>query len=136
MYDDSVRPVLDTGRWQLVVDEQVIAQHDGTTVTVRLAPGHTAGHLVVEIRHPGGGAVMSGDLIHHPVQLGHPDLCQGGDADPGVARASRGALLQRCIDENLLLMPSHFAVDAPLRVELDQQDRPQLTPLDPTQLGR
>ena len=136
MYDDSVRPVLDTGRWELVDDEQVIAQHDGTTVTVRMAPGHTTGHLVVEIRHPSGGAVMSGDLIHHPVQLAHPDLCQGGDADPRVARASREALLQRCVDENLLLMPSHFAEDAPLRVDLDQQGHAQVTPLDPTQLGR
>lgn len=134
MYEDSVRPVLDTGHWELVEDQQVIAQHDDTVVTVRTAPGHTAGHLMVEISSPDGGAVMSGDVIHHPIQLTYPDLCQGGDADPEVARASREALLRRCAQDNLLLMPSHFAVDAPLRVALDAQGRAYVTPVDSTEL--
>lgn len=134
MYEDSVRPVLDAGRWEVVEDQQVIVQHDGTVVTVRLAPGHTAGHLMVEISSPDGGAVMSGDVIHHPIQLAHPDLCQGGDADSDVARTSREALLRRCAQENLLLMPGHFAVDAPFRVELDEQGRVSVTAVDVTQL--
>lgn len=126
MFHDSVRPVLEESDWREVVDGEVLAEADGTKVVVRLAPGHTAGHLVVEIESLDGGAVVSGDVIHHLVQVGHPDLCQGGDADPALARATRDALLRRCAGDGLLLLPAHVPVDAPLTVELDADDHPRL----------
>ncbi len=133
-FEDSVRPVLDTGHWRVARDGEVLAEHEGTRVVVRAAPGHTAGHLVVEVLSDTGGAVISGDVIHHPIQALHPGLCQGGDADAGQARATRDALLRRCADEGLLLLTAHVAVDAPLRVWLDADARPRLTVGDPAEV--
>lgn len=116
-FDDSVAPVLATAPWDVVDDGHVLAEHDGTRAVVRTAPGHTAGHLVVEIVTPTGGAVISGDVIHHPVQLLHPDLVQSGDADPVVARATRDHLLARCAADGTDLLTAHFAIDAPTRLQ-------------------
>ncbi|WP_182262884.1 MBL fold metallo-hydrolase [Rhodococcus sp. UFZ-B548] len=115
-FEDSVRPVLDEAAWVAVDDGYVLAEHEGTAVVVRVAPGHTGGHLTVEIQTPDGGAVISGDVIHHPIQFLFPDLCQGGDADPAVSLRTRTALLDRCAREGLLLLPAHFPVDEPIPV--------------------
>ncbi|KXP13222.1 MBL fold metallo-hydrolase [Tsukamurella pulmonis] len=123
-YVDSVGPVLREGHWRAVDDGEVIAADDHTEVIVRASPGHTDGHLAVEIRTSEGGAIVAGDAIHHPIQLLHPDLVQGGDADPETARATREQLLRRCADEGLLLLPAHFTEHAPFRVTIDAGDRP------------
>ncbi|CAM5377624.1 Beta-lactamase domain protein OS=Tsukamurella paurometabola (strain ATCC 8368 / DSM / CCUG 35730/ CIP 100753 / JCM 10117 / KCTC 9821 / NBRC 16120 / NCIMB 702349 / NCTC 13040) OX=521096 GN=Tpau_1053 PE=3 SV=1 [Tsukamurella paurometabola] len=125
-YADSVEPVLREGRWRTVADGEAIAAHDGTEVVVRATPGHTAGHLAVEILTPEGGAIIAGDAIHHPIQLLHPELVQGGDADPEQARATRESLLQRCAADDLLLLPAHFTEHAPFRVAF-QDGRPAVT---------
>ena len=128
-FEDSVRPVLEGAAWDVVDDGYLLAQDGDTEVAVREAPGHTAGHLIVEIRTPDGGAVITGDVIHHPIQLVHHGLCQGGDLDAARALATRESLLQRCASERLLLMPAHFAVDSPLDVSFDSSGRPRVSPL-------
>lgn len=128
-YEDSVRPILEGAAWETVDDGFVLAQDGDTEVVVRMAPGHTAGHLIVEIKTPGGGAVITGDVIHHPIQLVHHGLCQGGDLDASKARTTRELLLRRCADERLLLMPAHFAVDSPLIVSMDSSGLPRVAPL-------
>ncbi|GFG68782.1 MBL fold metallo-hydrolase [Mycolicibacter senuensis] len=61
--------------------------------------------------HEPAGAVayISGDVVHHPAQIGDPGICALPDADPGAARASRLELLRRVADERALLLGSHFA---------------------------
>ncbi|MFD1812234.1 MBL fold metallo-hydrolase [Rhodococcus gannanensis] len=123
-FHDSVQPVLDDAAWTTVTDGHVLAVRDGTRVVVRSAPGHTPGHLVVEVNTPDGGAVLSGDVIHHPLQFLRPDLAQAGDSDPVRARTTREALLDRCARDRMLLMPAHFPVDEPVVVILDENGRP------------
>lgn len=78
--------------------------------------GHTHGHIAVELRNQVRGAIFSGDVIHHPIQLDFPNLVQGGDSEPEVARRTRESLLTRCAAEDLLLMTAHFAGDHPFSV--------------------
>lgn len=115
-FEDSVRPVLDAAAWVAVDDGHILVEHEETTVVVRVAPGHTGGHLTVEILTPDGGAVISGDVIHHPIQFLYPDLCQAGDADPAVSLRTRTGLLDRCAREGILLLPAHFPLDEPIAV--------------------
>lgn len=129
-YADSVGPVLRDGHWRTVTEGEVIAAHDGTEIVVLAAPGHTDGHLAIEIRSADAGAIIAGDAIHHPIQLRHPDLVQGGDAEPRTARATRQELLRRCADEGLLLMPAHFTEHAPFRVTIGADDRPAISAAD------
>ncbi|GAA3160036.1 hypothetical protein GCM10020255_042600 [Rhodococcus baikonurensis] len=114
---------------EAVGDGHVLAESAGTSVVVRSAPGHTPGHIVIEIRTADGGAVISGDVIHHPIQFLYPDLSQGGDADPEIARVTRRELLERCASEGLLLLPAHFSVDEPITVRFDADGLPTASAL-------
>ncbi|MEU4429657.1 MBL fold metallo-hydrolase [Nocardia rhamnosiphila] len=123
-YHDSIRPVLTRAAWITVEDGHILAEEGGTSVVLRSGPGHTAGHQIVEIRSPDRSAVISGDVVHHPIQFCCAHLVQGGDADPLAARRTRDALLERCAREGLLLMPAHFPMDAPVVVSFDDAGRP------------
>lgn len=74
MFRDSVHPVREAGLFDLidVADE-------GTDVApgIRLlpTPGHTPGQVAVELSSRGETALVTGDSIHHPVQMAHPELC-------------------------------------------------------------
>jgi glyoxylase-like metal-dependent hydrolase (beta-lactamase superfamily II) len=78
---------------------------------VQLVPtaGHTPGHVSVRIESNDAVAYISGDVVHHPIQIADPDIAALPDADPVAARASRRQLLRRIADERALLLGSHFA---------------------------
>lgn len=80
------------------------------TDNIRLVPtaGHTAGHVSVRIESAGAVAYIGGDTVHHPIQIGNPDIAALPDADPVAARVSRQQLLRRVVDERALLLGSHF----------------------------
>ena len=44
-------------------------------------PGHTPGHDSVRISSRGQEAVITGDLMHHPVQMAHPEWGSHFDSD-------------------------------------------------------
>jgi glyoxylase-like metal-dependent hydrolase (beta-lactamase superfamily II) len=69
MMVDSIRPIVDAGLVQLVELDHVISPE------IRLTPsiGHTPGHVSVMIESQGERAVITGDMMHHPMQLAHPD---------------------------------------------------------------
>lgn len=119
MFDDSIRPVLDGSSYETFSGERVLAEHDGTSVVAVTSPGHTVGHTSIEVRSAEASAVMSGDIIHHPIQLTNPQLSQGGDSVPETARRTRTDLLARCAAEGLTLLPSHFPIDGPVRIGSD-----------------
>lgn len=118
MYDDSVRPVLHHARHGALTSEHVLAAWEGTEIVALRAPGHTPGHAVIEIRGP-GRALISGDVIHHPLQLALPQLSQAGDNDPELARHTRDALLARCADDRIALLPAHFSGPWPVFITRD-----------------
>ncbi|MBO4238744.1 MULTISPECIES: MBL fold metallo-hydrolase [Pseudonocardia] len=107
-WEDSVAPVLDAGLVDPVDDGVDVDLGHG--VRLRAAPGHTLGHLVVEIGPPDApDAVISGDVLHHPLQFGDLTLAQAGDADPTRAARTRADLCDRLARSGGLLLPSHFA---------------------------
>ncbi|MET7400228.1 MBL fold metallo-hydrolase [Dactylosporangium sp. NPDC005572] len=114
-FDDSVRPVLDAGLVDLVADDHKV--HDG----IRLVPtpGHTPGHVSVLVESAGREAVISGDAIHHPCQIAHPEWSVHADFDPERARRTRVELLGRCADAGTLLIGSHFPSPTAIRVGRD-----------------
>jgi glyoxylase-like metal-dependent hydrolase (beta-lactamase superfamily II) len=108
-FEDSVRPVLDAGL-AVVIDTPYTVWSDGDArITVRDAPGHTPGHVVVELDADGRRAVFTGDLIHHPLQFADPDLAQAGDHDPILAARTRRGLCESYADRDAVILPAHFA---------------------------
>ena len=112
-WQDSVLPVMEAGQVQRVADDAELL--DG--IRLRPAPGHTPGNAVLELDDGHRRAVMSGDVVHHPVQIERPDWCSEFDLDQPSARRTREDLLARVADTGTVLMGAHFAGPAALRVE-------------------
>ena len=73
------------------------------------APGHTPGHQVLAIDSDGERALLSADLVNHPVQLLQPGLAGASDMDPDLADVTRTAWLERIMREDRMVAPAHFA---------------------------
>lgn len=102
---DSVRPVLDAGLVDLVdMDHQVCSE-----VCLEPTPGHNPGHVSIHIRSGGAQALITGDCIHHPVQMSRTDWCSSADVDQAQGQRTRASLLERYVDEAVLVIGTHFA---------------------------
>ena len=68
------------------------------------APGHTPGHLAVEL---GGAVLFLADAAIDVLHIEHPDWPMTFDEDPAQSAATRRELLGRAADEGLLVAASH-----------------------------
>ncbi|MFI7100893.1 MBL fold metallo-hydrolase [Streptomyces sp. NPDC050161] len=107
MFRDSVHPVREAGLLDL------IDVPDGGTevapgISLLPTPGHTPGQVAVQLRSRGRSAVITGDCIHHPVQLRHPGITSCVDTDAARAVHSRRTLLDALAGTDTLLLGSHF----------------------------
>jgi glyoxylase-like metal-dependent hydrolase (beta-lactamase superfamily II) len=77
-------------------------------LTLVHAPGHTPGHQVVLIDSGDRRAIVTGDLVNHPVQLLQPGVNGTSDFEPERAATTRLAFLERIEREGRDVFPSHF----------------------------
>jgi glyoxylase-like metal-dependent hydrolase (beta-lactamase superfamily II) len=61
--------------------------------------------------------VITGDSVHHPIQLVAPELTTIADFDAAAAVRSRLALIDRAIDTGALVFGTHFADPCAVRLE-------------------
>lgn len=102
--DESVLPIHKAGLVDLVsVNHQVT---EG--ISLFPTPGHTPYHVSLLIESAGQSAVITGDVIHHPIQIAHPDW-MSFDTDEKQAFATRQAFLERFANTETLIIGSHFA---------------------------
>ena len=104
VYEDSVLPIVEAGQAIIVEDTHQI--DDG--MWLEPAPGHTPGHVMLNLKSGEETALMSGDVIHHPLQLIRPEWSSRACADPHLSAVSRTKMLERVADTNTLLCPAHF----------------------------
>jgi glyoxylase-like metal-dependent hydrolase (beta-lactamase superfamily II) len=104
-FADSVLPVMEAGQAVLVDMDHGI--EDG--VWLEPAPGHTAGNVVVNLRSGAERAVLTGDVMHHPVQLLRPDWSSGFCEDKALSHSTRRAIIERYAETDTLIAPAHFA---------------------------
>ncbi|MFI1168493.1 MBL fold metallo-hydrolase [Streptomyces sp. NPDC020801] len=108
MFRDSVIPVEEAGLLDLV---DVPA--DGVEVVPGLrlipTPGHTPGHIALGLTSRGDTALITGDCIHHPVQLANPTIGACVDIEPERSEASRRKLLGSLASTDTLVLGTHFA---------------------------
>jgi glyoxylase-like metal-dependent hydrolase (beta-lactamase superfamily II) len=112
---DSVTPILDAGLAELVEMDHVVSPE------IRLVPtpGHTPGHVSVLIESQGETAVITGDMTHHPCQLGHPDWTPPFDSDPEASARMRWRMFGEWADRPILVIGTHFAGPTAGRVVRD-----------------
>jgi glyoxylase-like metal-dependent hydrolase (beta-lactamase superfamily II) len=104
LFADSVQPVVDAGLVDLVDTDHAVTSE----VALLPTPGHTPGHVSVAIDSAGERAVITGDVLHHPLQCAAPHLATVFDSDRAAAEAQRRACLARWCDEQVLVIGTHF----------------------------
>jgi glyoxylase-like metal-dependent hydrolase (beta-lactamase superfamily II) len=112
---DSVKPIFEAGLAQTVeMDHRISPQ-------IRLTPttGHTPGHVSVVIESKGETAIITGDMMHHPSQIGHPEWSPSFDSDKEAAAVTRRAMLKDWADKPILIIGTHFAAPTAGHIKRD-----------------
>ena len=101
---DSVLPIVEHGLAEMTEGDHLLAEG----LLLEPAPGHTPGHITLKLESEAEAAIFTGDILHHPLQVYHPEWNSRFCLLPDEARTSRRRVLDYCADRGALLMPAHF----------------------------
>jgi len=105
IFADSVAPVFDAGLVDLVETDHRVSDEISLVPTL----GHTPGHFSVRIASRGEEALITGDFIHHPCQIAHPEWSSTADTDPEAAHRTRDRMLKELSERPVVVIGTHFA---------------------------
>jgi glyoxylase-like metal-dependent hydrolase (beta-lactamase superfamily II) len=105
VYEDSISPVIEAGLATMVDGTEDLVRG----LRMRQTPGHTPGHIAIELESAGERALFSGDVLHSPMQVPLWHWLTSVCDDPVQAVETRKALLSDCCEHGRLLLPAHFA---------------------------
>jgi glyoxylase-like metal-dependent hydrolase (beta-lactamase superfamily II) len=80
-------------------------------------PGHTIDHYSVLVGRRGLDALITGDMIHSPLQGKYPELGMMSDYDSAEAGRTRHRIFDRFCDEPTILCATHFPMPSTGRVQ-------------------
>ncbi len=115
LMDDSLRPIADAGVMELVSPDYRISDE----LWLEPSHGHTPGHVCMRIASGGRDAVITGDLMHSPIQCAAPEQRSTFDRDANAAREARRAFLERYADTDTVVLGTHFHAPAAGRITRD-----------------
>jgi glyoxylase-like metal-dependent hydrolase (beta-lactamase superfamily II) len=101
---DSVLPIVAANRVDIVRSAHAFDE----LVTLLPTPGHTIDHYSVQVGKPGADALITGDMIHSPLQARYPELGMLSDYDSKQAGQTRRELFGRFCDTPTLMCTAHF----------------------------
>src|SRR5262245_28487325 len=82
---DSVLPIVEAKRAQVVKSDFALNE----LIQFIPTPGHTIDHYSVLVGQPGHDALITGDMIHSPIQGKYPELGMRADYDSRLAGQTR-----------------------------------------------
>jgi len=109
-------PIVEAGQALLVDDDYMLDDMVWLTPT----PGHAPCHCCVNIKSGGQRAVVTGDLMHHALQIREPDWSTIFDWDAKEGIASRRRFFGEVAGTDTLVLPVHFPHPTVGRIEVDQ----------------
>ena len=109
---DSVLPIVAALRADKVTSSHHLSDHVRCIPT----PGHTIDHFSVHVGPRDADAIITGDMIHSPLQARHPELGMMADYDQTRAGSSRRDLFGRFADTPTLLCTAHFPAPSVCRL--------------------
>ena len=101
---DSVLPVVAAGRVDLVKSDHAFDDH----VRLVRSPGHSIDHFCVLAGSLDNDALITGDLMHSPLQVKYPDISPGIDHDAEQAAKSRRQIFERFSGRPTVICTGHF----------------------------
>jgi glyoxylase-like metal-dependent hydrolase (beta-lactamase superfamily II) len=102
---DSVDPVVAAGLVDFINHDHQVSDE----IRLLPTPGHTPDHVSVLINSQGEQAVITGDVMHHPIQVAMPAHPATFDMDKKAGCKSRVEFVTRFEDKPVLVIGSHFA---------------------------
>jgi len=112
-FRDSVLPVVEAGLARMVKGAAELDEH----LRITPAPGHTPGTIRIELDSRGQKAVFCGDILHHALQVYHPEWNSFACLDQDNARKSRRATVEHCAGTGARLLPCHFGAPFTCHIE-------------------
>lgn len=112
---DSVLPIIDSGQAELIGDEHALK----SDLSIEPAHGHTPGQKMLRLGSSGQEALLTADLMHHPLQLRYPEWSTRFCIDPELARQTRMNFLKANANSGRLIFPTHFPSPTGCRIERD-----------------
>jgi glyoxylase-like metal-dependent hydrolase (beta-lactamase superfamily II) len=103
-YADSVLPVVETGQAVIVDDGYEVDGH----LRLEPAPGHTPGNVSIQLESRGERGVFCGDVLHHPIQVSHPEWSAAFCEDRVQSTTTRRSFVAAQADTGTIVMPAHF----------------------------
>jgi len=103
-FEDSVLPVVEAGQASLVDGDYAIDD----SLHLEPSPGHSPGHVFLNLRSASGSAVFTGDVMHHPLQVAFPEWNSRYCYDPIQSRRTRQAIVERCAETSTVVLAAHF----------------------------
>jgi len=104
VYADSIEPIFAAGLADIVAEDAEVAPG----LKLESTRGHTPGHVSLRLRFDGAEAVVTGDLMHHPVQCSEPLWSELGDWDADLARQTRRRFMSVAAASGVLVIGTHF----------------------------
>jgi glyoxylase-like metal-dependent hydrolase (beta-lactamase superfamily II) len=101
---DAIDPIVAAGLADYVGTDFQLTDE----VSLFPTPGHTPGHVSVLIRSRDEEAVITGDLMHHPIQLVDPLRHANFDMDKAQGALTRQAFVERFANSRVRVIGSHF----------------------------
>ena len=109
---ESVTPIVEAGLADFVASDHRLSPELRLIPT----PGHTPGHVSLVIESQGQSAVITGDMMHHPCQIPHPEWQDRYDADHADAVATRERMLAEWSQSGTLVIGTHFTTPTAGRI--------------------
>jgi glyoxylase-like metal-dependent hydrolase (beta-lactamase superfamily II) len=101
---DSIIPIVESHKTELVGSDHVLSD----LVSLMPTPGHTIDHYSVCLGKSGRDAIISGDLVHSPIQVRYPEIGMFSDYDSAQGAATRRKVFAEICDTSTLLCTTHF----------------------------
>lgn len=101
---DSVLPIVEAKQAELVASDHELDD----LVKLIPTPGHTIDHYSVRVGKPGRDAIITGDMIHSPLQARYPEIGMFSDYDAQQAGQTRRNLFNQVCETSTLMCTAHF----------------------------
>ena len=106
-------PIVAAQRTQIVKSDFALNE----SIQLIPTPGHTIDHYSVLVGAPGRDALITGDMIHSPIQGKYPELSMRADYDSRQSAQTRRTVFERFCDEPTVMCVVHFPSPSICRVQ-------------------
>jgi glyoxylase-like metal-dependent hydrolase (beta-lactamase superfamily II) len=102
--EECIMPIIEAGLVDLIEMDHRISEE----LWLEPSPGHTPGHVSVRICSRGEEAIITGDVLHNPIQIAVPDWVGQFDMDRALGARQRVRFVRASADKPLLVIGSQF----------------------------